>query len=236
MEDLTVLNPHADLDVLAGAGEAIFEDQPAMFTEALLDWLATVPVRQHPQVEEMHPRLQAEAMSPVPEPIAPTPSVEASGETSVTPELDEVAASAKQDVNLDIADMADAAGVAESVAPLDESEVASAPAEQPDENTPARRSASAPATRATGRSMKAPASKARATDATVASRAARSPRTARPSSPKPETPAAGRSGRRGTPSSASGTASGTKNSQSTQPRKPSARKPVKPVKPSEDVD
>ncbi len=41
MEDLAVLNPHADLDVLTSAGESAFEDQPAMFTEALLDWLAT---------------------------------------------------------------------------------------------------------------------------------------------------------------------------------------------------
>lgn len=55
MEDLAVLNPYVDLDVLAGAGEAVFEDQPEMFSEAVVDWLATTPPRQYPQVEESHP-------------------------------------------------------------------------------------------------------------------------------------------------------------------------------------
>ncbi len=61
MEDLAVLNPHADLDVLTSAGESAFEDQPAMFTEALLDWLATAMAPQQPQVEEQHPMPQADA-------------------------------------------------------------------------------------------------------------------------------------------------------------------------------
>ena len=55
LEELAILNPHADLDVLTSAGEAVFEDQPAMFTEALLDWLATAPARQQPLVEEEQP-------------------------------------------------------------------------------------------------------------------------------------------------------------------------------------
>jgi pimeloyl-ACP methyl ester carboxylesterase len=58
MEDLAVLNPHADLDVLMGAGETVFEDQPAMFTEALLDWLAAIHERQYPQVEEISSAVQ----------------------------------------------------------------------------------------------------------------------------------------------------------------------------------
>jgi pimeloyl-ACP methyl ester carboxylesterase len=49
MEELAILNPHADLDVLTSAGEAVFEDQPTMFAEALLDWLAT---SKQPQVEQ----------------------------------------------------------------------------------------------------------------------------------------------------------------------------------------
>jgi pimeloyl-ACP methyl ester carboxylesterase len=61
MEDLAVLNPHADLDVLPGAGNTAFEDQPALFTELLLAWLAAAPARQQPQVEESHPQLQADA-------------------------------------------------------------------------------------------------------------------------------------------------------------------------------
>lgn len=39
MEDLAILNPHADLDIINGAGDAVFEDQPAEFTEAVRAWL-----------------------------------------------------------------------------------------------------------------------------------------------------------------------------------------------------
>lgn len=39
MEDLAILNPHTDLDIINGAGDAVFEDQPAEFTEALRAWL-----------------------------------------------------------------------------------------------------------------------------------------------------------------------------------------------------
>lgn len=40
MEDLAVLNPRADLDVIAGAGEAVFEDRPDAFVGAIQRWLS----------------------------------------------------------------------------------------------------------------------------------------------------------------------------------------------------
>lgn len=40
MEDLAVLNPRADLDVIAGAGEAVFEDRPDAFVSAIQQWLS----------------------------------------------------------------------------------------------------------------------------------------------------------------------------------------------------
>ena len=40
MEDLAVLNPRADLDVIPGAGAAVFEDQPETFVGAVQQWLS----------------------------------------------------------------------------------------------------------------------------------------------------------------------------------------------------
>lgn len=39
MEDLAILNPHADMEILGGAGEAVCEDQPAAFAEITIAWL-----------------------------------------------------------------------------------------------------------------------------------------------------------------------------------------------------
>src|SRR5262249_40447641 len=39
MEDLAVLHPHADLDVIPGAGAAVFQDQPARFATARTWWM-----------------------------------------------------------------------------------------------------------------------------------------------------------------------------------------------------
>ncbi len=39
MEELAVLNPHADLDVIPGAGAAVCQDQPARFVAALTHWM-----------------------------------------------------------------------------------------------------------------------------------------------------------------------------------------------------
>ncbi|HET8906319.1 MAG TPA: alpha/beta fold hydrolase [Ktedonobacterales bacterium] len=95
MEDLAVLNPHADLDVLPGAGETAFEDQPALFTESLLAWLAAAPTRQQPHVEESHPQVQADAEADTAEmsgtsehvPVSPeTPDVPEALDTSAAPE------------------------------------------------------------------------------------------------------------------------------------------------------
>jgi len=39
MEDLAVLSPHADLDVIPGAGSAVFQDQPEAVADAVTRWL-----------------------------------------------------------------------------------------------------------------------------------------------------------------------------------------------------
>ena len=46
MEELAILNPHADLDVIPGAGENVFEDEPSVFTDLVTRWLGTELPRQ----------------------------------------------------------------------------------------------------------------------------------------------------------------------------------------------
>ncbi len=46
MEDLAVLNPHADLDVIPRAGEMVFEDQPGAFVAAVTAWIGA-PASRH---------------------------------------------------------------------------------------------------------------------------------------------------------------------------------------------
>lgn len=45
MEDIAVLNPHADLDVIPGASDVVFEDQPEAFVAAVERWLETPATR-----------------------------------------------------------------------------------------------------------------------------------------------------------------------------------------------
>jgi pimeloyl-ACP methyl ester carboxylesterase len=145
MEDLAVLNPHADLDVLTSAGEAVFEDQPAMFTEALLDWLASSPTRQVPQVEEKQATLETEGQATT----ATEPPVAADGadstESMEIAEIVETAAGSVDDA-AERADAGDAGDAGETIASSD------APASDSDQTTPpaspsAHKSTSAPATR-----------------------------------------------------------------------------------------
>ena len=46
MEDIAILNPHADLDIIPDAGDVVFEDQPDAFVEAITTWLDT-PASRH---------------------------------------------------------------------------------------------------------------------------------------------------------------------------------------------
>ena len=46
MEDIAVLNPHADLDVIPDAGDTVFADQPDVFARAVTSWLDT-PASRH---------------------------------------------------------------------------------------------------------------------------------------------------------------------------------------------
>ncbi|HEY7343004.1 MAG TPA: alpha/beta fold hydrolase [Ktedonobacterales bacterium] len=200
MEDLAVLNPHADLDVLASAGESVIEDQPAMFTEALLDWLATPQTRQAPQVEEKHPALEAEeSATAAEEAVAPEPeepSVAATAEPAEEPEP------------TDTADIVVPVETPEASASPDAPESAAKPTTQPT-STPARPSASAPATRngpaATSASVKppakSPASVAKTTGAKTAARTSR-PTGQKAASAKPGTSTAKKPGSRGSGSSA----------------------------------
>ncbi|HKW23170.1 MAG TPA: alpha/beta fold hydrolase, partial [Ktedonobacterales bacterium] len=209
MEDLAVLNPHADLDVLTSAGEAVFEDQPAMFTEALLDWLATPQTRQLPQVEEKHPALEAEETA-----SAPTTDAAAAQE----PEAPIGAATTEMTDSTDAANPADSTEPAEPVDTADtvvpvETPGTSATPKEPDEpaSAPARPSASAPATRSGSASTsasvkpsaKTPTSAAKTTGAKVPSRTARPASQKSASQTKPGTPSAKKPGSRGSGSSPS---------------------------------
>lgn len=71
MEDLAVLNPRADLDVIHGAGEAVFEDRPEAFVGAIQHWL-NAPVGRNPLDEKsaLLPPLDT------PEPSEPVESAE----------------------------------------------------------------------------------------------------------------------------------------------------------------
>ena len=140
MEELAILNPHADLDVLTSAGEAVFEDQPAMFTEALLDWLATSPGRQQPLVEEEEPAAYLEGYLPE-YPAAPE-----------IPVLTSETAEAETIVILEMPDTAEAADTSETIpnSSGETAEPAEQLTEQPLEQTGA---ASRAAQRATGAAL-----------------------------------------------------------------------------------
>jgi len=225
MEDLAVLNPHADLDVLTSAGEAVFEDQPAMFTEALLDWLATPQTRQQPQVEEKHPALESES-----------PATAAEEAVAREPEAPDVAAAAETTEPTDAASLADTSGTTERADPIEttdtadtivpvETPEASASPDAPDapETAPRRPSTSAPATRngpastsaAVKPSAKSPANAAKTAGAKTASRATR-PTGRKASSARPGTSSAKKSSSRASGSGSSRSSGSTSRAASTR--------------------
>lgn len=157
MEELAILNPHADLDVLTSAGEAVFEDQPAMFTEALLDWLATAAPRQQPLVEEAQPgAFPEDVLAEYPD-AAEIPVLTEETETIVILEAPETTATA------------------------DTSESVAGPATQAPEQTEARRASTGPAAqRTTGASLSASADQSAAGRSQRATRQARQSATPRP--------------------------------------------------------
>jgi pimeloyl-ACP methyl ester carboxylesterase len=61
MEDLAILNPHADLDIIADAGDAAFEDQPAAFVESTRGWLQSARLRHEPGEADFLPPFSPEA-------------------------------------------------------------------------------------------------------------------------------------------------------------------------------
>lgn len=218
MEDLAVLNPHADLDVLSSAGEAVFEDQPAMFTEALLDWLATPPTRQLPQVEEKHPALVTEGS-------APTADEASLLETTETTEATAPASLA------DSAETSRPADTADTVVPV-ETPGASVSPDGPT-STPARPSASAPASRS------GPAS----TSASVKPGAKTTSRSTRPASQKsasqtkPGTSSAKKPGSRGSGSGSSASSgSSARNGKAAHGESQAKRSPRKAPGASRDTD
>ncbi|HEU4785434.1 MAG TPA: alpha/beta fold hydrolase [Ktedonobacterales bacterium] len=191
MEDLAVLNSHADLDVLTSAGEAVFEDQPAMFTEALLDWLATPSTRQQPQVEEKHPALEAE------EAAAREPEAPAAAAITEPAEITESA---------ELAETTEPADSADTIVPVETPEASTSP--DISASTPARPSASAPATRSGPASTSASVkSSAKSTSAKSTSRTTR-PASQKSAAAKPGTPSAKKLGSRGPGSSGSSSSTG----------------------------
>lgn len=69
MEGLVALNPHADLEVVANAGESVFLDQPTLFTHTLHRWLARHVTRHEPIPRVA--RVAAQIAPQTPTPVAP---------------------------------------------------------------------------------------------------------------------------------------------------------------------
>jgi hypothetical protein len=66
MEDLAILSPHTDLEIIPGAGEAVMEDQPAAFVEVVTRWLKRARSRRMTTDEEALERGEA-TMWPAPD-------------------------------------------------------------------------------------------------------------------------------------------------------------------------
>ncbi|HEV8192437.1 MAG TPA: alpha/beta hydrolase, partial [Ktedonobacterales bacterium] len=75
MEDLAILNPHADLDIIADAGDTAFEDQPAAFVESTRGWLQSARLRHEPGEADFLP------------PFSPDEEAEAEALAAAEPEL-----------------------------------------------------------------------------------------------------------------------------------------------------
>ncbi len=71
MEDLAVLNPRADLDVIPGAGEAVFEDRPDAFMGAIQQWLRAPTGRNLLDESALLPSLDTPEPSEPAEPTEP---------------------------------------------------------------------------------------------------------------------------------------------------------------------
>lgn len=60
LEDLAILNPHADLNIIADAGDAAFEDQPAAFVETTRSWLQSERLRHEAGERDFLPPVSTE--------------------------------------------------------------------------------------------------------------------------------------------------------------------------------
>ncbi len=78
MEGLVALNPRADLEVIANAGETVFLDQPTLFVHTLHRWLARRVTRYEPvpQVASVSRTAQAAPVAPIVAPVAPPSATE----------------------------------------------------------------------------------------------------------------------------------------------------------------
>lgn len=82
MEGLVALNPRADLEVIANAGETVFLDQPTLFVHTLHRWLVRRVTRHEPA-----PRVaQVAQVAPVVAPTAPQESLSQSTPTDTPTE------------------------------------------------------------------------------------------------------------------------------------------------------
>ncbi|MBF6590075.1 MAG: alpha/beta fold hydrolase, partial [Ktedonobacterales bacterium] len=63
MEDLAILSPHTDLEVIPGAGESVMEDQPAAFAEVVTRWLESGRGRHTLSDEALLPPIKSAAPS-----------------------------------------------------------------------------------------------------------------------------------------------------------------------------
>jgi pimeloyl-ACP methyl ester carboxylesterase len=82
MEDIAILNPHADLEVIPSAADVVFEDQPDLFLAALTRWLET-PASRH--------TLDESALLPA-EPEETARAEDSTGLTDITGEATETGA------------------------------------------------------------------------------------------------------------------------------------------------
>jgi pimeloyl-ACP methyl ester carboxylesterase len=71
MEDLAILSPHTDLEVLPGAGAAVMEDQPAAFVEIVTRWLEQEQAPQVMREARVLPLGDVPTGSPPTDPTAP---------------------------------------------------------------------------------------------------------------------------------------------------------------------
>jgi pimeloyl-ACP methyl ester carboxylesterase len=55
MEDLAILNPYAELEIIPAAGASVFEDQPLRFLSAFDAWIARPALRQRARATELTP-------------------------------------------------------------------------------------------------------------------------------------------------------------------------------------